>query len=57
MNTELVKITIEDSDEKFNKAVEFLQNEEVVGMPTETVSVWRAHLRGLDAGLLPAQVH
>ena len=37
MNTELVKITIEDCDEKFNKAVELLQNEEVVGMPTETV--------------------
>ncbi len=37
MNTELVKITIEDSEEKFNKAVELLQNEEVVGMPTETV--------------------
>ena len=37
MNTELVKITIDDSDEKFNKAVELLRNEEVVGMPTETV--------------------
>lgn len=37
MNTELVKITIEDCDEKYNKAVELLQNEEVVGMPTETV--------------------
>ncbi len=37
MNTELVKITTEDCDEKFNKAVELLQNEEVVGMPTETV--------------------
>ncbi|MBQ7114806.1 MAG: threonylcarbamoyl-AMP synthase [Clostridia bacterium] len=30
-------MTIEDSDEKFNKAVELLRNEEVVGMPTETV--------------------
>lgn len=37
MNTEFVKITIEDCDEKYNKAVELLQNEEVVGMPTETV--------------------
>ncbi len=37
MNTELVKITIEDCDEKFNKAVELLRNDEVVGMPTETV--------------------
>ena len=37
MNTELVKITIEDIDEKYKKAVELLQNEEVVGMPTETV--------------------
>ncbi len=37
MNTELVKITIEDSDGKFNKAVELLRNEEVVGIPTETV--------------------
>lgn len=37
MNTELVKITIEDCDEKYNKAVELLQNEEVIGMPTETV--------------------
>ncbi len=37
MNTELVKITIEDCDEKFNRAVELLQSEEVVGMPTETV--------------------
>ena len=37
MNTELVKITIEDCDEKYKKAVELLQNEEVVGMPTETV--------------------
>ena len=37
MNTELVKITIEDSDERYNKAVELLLNEEVVGMPTETV--------------------
>jgi len=37
LNTELVKITIEDCDEKYKKAVELLQNEEVVGMPTETV--------------------
>ncbi len=37
MNTELVKITSQDSDEKYKKAVELLQNEEVVGMPTETV--------------------
>ena len=37
MNTELVKITTQDSDKKFNKAVELLRNEEVVGMPTETV--------------------
>ena len=37
MKTELVKITIEDCDEKYKKAVELLQNEEVVGIPTETV--------------------
>ena len=37
MNTELVKITINDCDEKYKKAVELLQKEEVVGMPTETV--------------------
>ncbi len=37
MNTELVKITIEDCEEKYIKAVELLRNEEVVGMPTETV--------------------
>lgn len=37
MNTELVKITIEDFDDKYQKAVELLRNEEVVGMPTETV--------------------
>lgn len=37
MNTELVKITSQDSDEKYNKAVELLRNEEVVAMPTETV--------------------
>lgn len=37
MNTELVKITSQDSNEKYQKAVELLRNEEVVGMPTETV--------------------
>ncbi len=37
MNTELVKITIEDCDEKYKKAVELLRKDEVVGMPTETV--------------------
>ncbi len=37
MNTELVKITSQDSDEKYKKAVELLQKEEVVAMPTETV--------------------
>ena len=37
MNTELVKITWCDGDEKYKKAVELLRNEEVVGMPTETV--------------------
>ncbi len=37
MNTELVKITAQDSDDKFKRAIELLQKEEVVGMPTETV--------------------
>lgn len=37
MNTELVKITSRDGNEKYKKAVELLQNEEVVGIPTETV--------------------
>ena len=37
MNTELVKITTEDCDEKYSRAVELLRDEQVVGMPTETV--------------------
>lgn len=37
MKTEVVKITSCDSDEKYKKAVELIKNEEVVGMPTETV--------------------
>lgn len=37
METEVVKITSCDSDEKYKKAVEYIKNEEVVGMPTETV--------------------
>ncbi len=37
MNTELVKITSLDCDEKYAEAVELLKDEQVVGMPTETV--------------------
>ncbi len=37
MNTELVKITVDDGDEMYTKATELLKNNEVVGMPTETV--------------------
>lgn len=37
MNTELVKIAIDDCDEKYNKASALIRNNEVVGMPTETV--------------------
>ena len=37
MNTELVKIAVEDSDEIYKKATDLLNNDEVVGMPTETV--------------------
>lgn len=37
MDTELVKITDLDGDEKYKKAVELLKNDCVVGMPTETV--------------------
>lgn len=37
MKTELVKITVNDGDDIFSKATELLKNNEVVGMPTETV--------------------
>ena len=37
MKTELIKITESDGDEKYKKAAELLLNDEVVGMPTETV--------------------
>ncbi len=37
MNTELVKITCDDSEEKYIKAAELLRNNEVVAIPTETV--------------------
>ena len=37
MKTEIVKITPEDGVEKYKYAVELLQNEHVVGIPTETV--------------------
>lgn len=37
MKTEIVKITPEDGVEDYKYAVELLQNEQVVGIPTETV--------------------
>ena len=37
MNTEIVKISATDSSEKYEKAVELLKSDNVVGMPTETV--------------------
>lgn len=37
MNTELIKITVDDGDEIYNKAIELLRSDQVVGMPTETV--------------------
>ena len=37
MNTEIVKISADDSAEKYEYAVELLKNNQVVGMPTETV--------------------
>lgn len=37
MNTEIVKISPDEGEEKYIKAVELLRDEQVVGMPTETV--------------------
>lgn len=37
MNTELIKITVDDGEEKYFNATELLKNEQVVGIPTETV--------------------
>ncbi len=37
MDTELVKIKFDDIDEKYYKAARLLQDEQVVGIPTETV--------------------
>ena len=37
MNTELIKITISDGEEKYKKAAEYLKDNCVVGIPTETV--------------------
>ena len=37
MNTEIIKISATDSAEKYEKAVELLKSDNVVGMPTETV--------------------
>ena len=37
MNTELIKITVDDGDGIYNKATVLLNNDEVVGVPTETV--------------------
>ncbi len=37
MNTEIIKISDTDSKEKYEKAVELLKDNQVVGMPTETV--------------------
>lgn len=37
LNTELIKIINDDTKEKYEKAVELLKNDQVVGMPTETV--------------------
>ena len=37
MNTEIIKISANDGAEKYEKAVELLKNDNIVGMPTETV--------------------
>lgn len=37
MKTEIIKITNVDGDEKYNKVIELLRNDQVVGIPTETV--------------------
>ena len=37
MNTEIIKIAATDNAEKYKSAVELLKNDQVVGMPTETV--------------------
>ena len=37
MNTEIIKISATDGSEKYNEAVELLKDNQVVGMPTETV--------------------
>ena len=37
MNTEIIKISATSSSEKYKEAVELLKNNQVVGMPTETV--------------------
>ncbi len=37
MNTEIIKISADDGAEKYEKAVELLRNDNIVGMPTETV--------------------
>ena len=37
MNTEIIKISATDGSEKYNEAVELLKENNVVGMPTETV--------------------
>jgi L-threonylcarbamoyladenylate synthase len=37
LNTEIIKISATDGSEKYNEAVELLKNNQVVGMPTETV--------------------
>ncbi len=37
MNTEIIKISATDGSEKYEEAVELLKNNQVVGMPTETV--------------------
>ncbi len=37
MNTEIIKISANDGAEKYEKAVELLKSDNIVGMPTETV--------------------
>ena len=37
MNTEIIKISANDGAEKYEKAVELLRSDNIVGMPTETV--------------------
>ncbi len=37
MNTELIKLTVADGEEKYKKAAELLRDGQVVGIPTETV--------------------